>query len=157
MSTRWRWRHENLLSESFAQQKALAEQLNESNIHYSILKREVETNKQLYDSLLQRMKEAGVAAGLKSSNIRIVDPARVPATPINNDLKMNLDLALALGLAAGFSIALFVNYLDNNIKTPEDVEEKVGLPALGLIPNLQSASSQRYGYYRRHSRRRFSH
>jgi capsular exopolysaccharide synthesis family protein len=136
---------EKLLSEAFEKQKALTDQLNESNIHYSILKREVETNKQLYDGLLQRMKEAGVAAGLKSSNIRVVDQAEAPTSPASNDLKMNLGLALALGLTAGFSLAFFLNYLDNNIKTPEDVEERTGLPSLGLIPSLQSASG-RYGY-----------
>jgi capsular exopolysaccharide synthesis family protein len=136
---------EKLLSEAFEKQKALADRLNESNIHYNILKREVETNKQLYDGLLQRMKEAGVAAGLKSSNIRVVDQAEVPTSQTNNELTTNLCIALGLGLTVGFSIALFLNYLDNNIKTPEDVEEKTGLPALGLIPSLQSASG-RYGY-----------
>ncbi len=82
---------EKLLAEAFEKQKVLADQLNESNIHYNILKREVETNKQLYDGLLQSMKEAGVAAGLKSSNIRVVDQAEIPASPASTNLKMNLD------------------------------------------------------------------
>lgn len=146
---------ENLLADAYEAQKHLADHLNESNIHYNILKREVDTNKQLYDGLLQRMKEAGVAAGLKSSNIRVVDPAEVPTSPINNDLKGNLYLALASGLTVGFSLAFFLNYLDNNLKTPEDVEEKTGLPSLGLIPSLQSSSGHRaFYYYHRNSKKK---
>ena len=74
---------EKLLRASLEEQKRQANKLNESAIQYSILKREVETNRQLYESLLERLKEAGVAAGLKSSNTRIVDPARVPLGPVS--------------------------------------------------------------------------
>lgn len=139
---------EKLLSEAFEKQKILANNLNESSIHYNILRREVETNKQLYDGLLQRMKEAGVAAGLKSSNVRVVDKARVPEEPSIPKPKLNLALALMLGMISGVGLAFSLNYLDNTIKTPEDVEEKVGLPSLGLIPSLQSARG-RYGYLHR--------
>ncbi len=145
---------ENLLFDAYNAQKRQADQLNEYNIHYSILKREVETNKQLYDGLLQRMKEAGVATGLKSSNIRIVDQAETPTAPISNDLKMNLYMAFVIGLFAGLGMAFLLNYMDNNVKTPEDVEEQIGLPALGLVPSLQS-SVGRYGYYyHRNSRKK---
>ncbi len=136
---------EKLLAQAFDKQKGLANQLNESNIHYNILKREVETNKQLYDGLLQRMKEAGVAAGLKSSNIRIVDKAEVPGAPYSPDLRKNLAMGLLIGLMGGLGLAFFLNYLDNTVKTPEDVEEMIGLPSLGLIPSLQS-SHGKYGY-----------
>jgi succinoglycan biosynthesis transport protein ExoP len=135
---------EKLLSEAFENQKILANNLNESSIHYNILRREVETNKQLYDGLLQRMKEAGVAAGLKSSNVRVVDDARVPDKPSSPKPKLNLALALMLGMMSGVGLAFSLNYLDNTVKTPEDVEEMIGLPSLGLIPSLQSARG-RYG------------
>ncbi len=136
---------EKLLAEAFDKQKVLANNLNESSINYNILQREVETTKQLYDGLLQRMKEAGVAAGLRSSNIRVVDEAKMPAAPFNPDVRKNLAIALMFGLMGGLGLAFFLNYLDNTVKTPEDVEEMIGLPSLGLIPSLQSARS-RYGY-----------
>ena len=136
---------ERLLSEAVNEQKTQVNQLNEASIHYNILKREVETNKQLYDGLLQRMKEAGVAAGLKSSNIQVVDAAMVPAIPFSPNLRKNLTLALILSLMAGLGLAFLLSYLDNTIKTPEDVEELVGLPSLGLIPSLDSGRRSRYG------------
>ncbi len=136
---------ERLLSEAVDNQKTQVNQLNEASIHYNILKREVETNKQLYDGLLQRMKEAGVAAGLKSSNIQVVDAAMVPAFPFSPSLRKNLTLALMLSLMAGLGLAFLLSYLDNTIKTPEDVEELVGLPSLGFIPSLDSGQRGRYG------------
>ena len=111
---------EKLLSDAFDRQKVLANQLSESSIHYNILRREVDTSKQLYDGLLQRMKEAGVAAGLKSSNIRVVDQAQVPDAPVSPNPARNLALATMMGMMAGFGLALFLNYLDNTVKTPED-------------------------------------
>src|SRR6202007_2963441 len=72
---------EKLLREAFESQKQEANQLNESAIQYNLLKRDFESNKQLYDGLLQRLKEAGVSAGLRSSNIRVVDPALAPTAP----------------------------------------------------------------------------
>ena len=73
---------ENLLTTAFERQKQEANQLNESAIEYSVLKRDAESNRQLYQDLLQRLKEAGVSAGLRSSNIRVVDVARTPTPPI---------------------------------------------------------------------------
>jgi len=132
---------EQLLMEAFEKQKEQTNNLNESSIQYNILRRDVETSKQLYDGLLQRMKEAGVAAGLESSNIRFVDKARVPKIPSSPKPKRNLAMSLVLGLMGGVGLAFLMNYMDNTIKTPEDIEEKVGLPSLGLIPSLQSARS----------------
>jgi polysaccharide biosynthesis transport protein len=136
---------EKLLAAAFETQKTQANQLNEASIQYNIIKREAETNKQLYDGLLQRMKEAGVAAGLKSSNIRVVDQAEVPVAPASPSLKKNLTMALMLGLLGGLGLVFFLNYMDNTVKTPDDVEDILGLPSLGLIPSLQS-SRGRYGY-----------
>lgn len=138
---------EKLLTRDFDRQKKLADELGEASIHYNILKREVETNKELYDGLLQRMKEAGVAAGLKSSNIRIVDPAEIPDRPHSPNVPRTLLLGLLLGCMGGVGLAFFLDYLDNTIKTPEDIEERVGLPALGLVPSLESARGG--GGYRR--------
>ena len=142
---------ENRLARAFDGQKKLADQMSEAGIHYNILKREAETNKELYDGLLQRMKEAGVAAGLKSSNIRIVDRAETPKLPHAPNIPRTLALALLLGGMGGVGLAFFLDYLDNSLKTPEEIEERVGLPSLGLIPSLQSA---RGGYGRLRKGRR---
>jgi capsular exopolysaccharide synthesis family protein len=143
---------EKLLSAAFDKQKLLANELNESSIQYNIIKREVETNKQLYDGLLQRMKEAGVAAGLKSSNIRVVDQAEIPVVPASPSMPKNLAIALMLGAMGGLGLAFFLNYLDNTVKTPEDVEDMTGLPSMGIIPSLASAKG-RYGYLSSHSKK----
>jgi polysaccharide biosynthesis transport protein len=144
---------EKLLAAAFDKQKVQANELSESSIQYNIIKREVETNKQLYDGLLQRMKEAGVAAGLKSSNIRVVDQAEIPISPSSPNMPKNLAMSLMLGLMGGFGLAFFLNYLDNTVKTPEDVEDLIGLPSLGLIPSLASTHSG-YGYLPAARRRR---
>ena len=88
---------ENLLASAFNQQKQEANHLNESAIEYSVLKRDAETNRQLYQDLLQKLKEAGVSAGLRSSNIRVVDIARTPTYPITPNVQRNLVLGLSAG------------------------------------------------------------
>src|SRR5215472_2982177 len=83
---------ENLLESALNQQKQEANKLNESAIEYTVLKRDAETNRQLYQDLLQRLKEAGVSAGLRSSNIRVVDIARIPTQPISPNVHRTLVL-----------------------------------------------------------------
>src|SRR5579872_300548 len=89
---------EKMLREAFEAQKQEANQLNESGIQYSLLKRDADSNRQLYEGLLQKLKEASISAGLNSSNIRVVDPARVPNGPSKPDIPRNLRLAFLLGL-----------------------------------------------------------
>jgi capsular exopolysaccharide synthesis family protein len=137
--------HEELLRKDVQQQNKVANELKQSSIQYDSLRRDLEAGKTILESVQQRVKEAGVAAGLRSTNVQIVDKAEVPKYPYSPDLRRNLVLALMLGLAGGLGFAMFLNYLDNNVKTPEDVEEMLGLPALGLIPSLKSARG-RYGY-----------
>src|ERR1022692_3584841 len=131
---------ENLLTTAFEQQTQQANQLNESAIEYSVLKRDAEANRQLYQDLLQRLKEAGVSAGLRSSNIRVVDVARTPTSPIKPNVPRNLELGLLLGLACGIGLAFVLESLDTSIRTMEEVNSISTLPALGTIP-LQFASS----------------
>src|SRR5579872_1807038 len=92
---------ENMLHEALEKQKQEANKLNESAIEYTLLKRDVDTNRQLYEGLLQKLKEAGVSAGLKSNNFRIIDAARTPAAPIEPNVPRNLLFAGVLGLASG--------------------------------------------------------
>jgi succinoglycan biosynthesis transport protein ExoP len=125
---------ETLLTTAFEQQKREANQLNESAIEYSVLKRDAESNRQLYQDLLQRLKEAGVSAGLRSSNIRVVDVARTPTYPIKPDVRKNILLGFLFGLVCGLGLAFVLESLDTSIRNMEEVSAISTLPALGTIP-----------------------
>jgi len=127
---------ENLLRAAFEKQKAKAMEMKQKAIQYNILKREADTNKELYRGLLQRRKEAGVSAGITASNIQIVDYAEPPTKPFKPNKELNLLLACLVGLFIGVGLAFFCEYLDNTVKTPEDVQDLVHLPSFGLIPEI---------------------
>ncbi len=140
---------EKLLSTALDVQKQEANHLNESAIEYNILKRDAESNRQLYEGLLQRLKEASVSAGLRSSNISIVDPARVPTRPSAPNVPRNILLGLALGLFAGVGLAFVLESLDNTVRTPEEAEIISALPSLGFIPlNTQLVANRKNGHPR---------
>jgi len=111
--------------------------LSEKMGEYNVLKREVESNKELYESLLKRAKETSVSEELQTSNIRIVDSAEVPKAPIRPKKAQNIILACFLGVLTGFGIAFLLEYLDSTIKTAEDIELYVKLPFLGYVPSLK--------------------
>ncbi len=125
---------EKMLRDALDKQKMEANKLNESAIQYSLLKRDVETNRQLYEGLLEKLKEAGVSAGLKSNNFRIVDSARPPNSPIEPNIPRNLGAAFVLGLASGVGLAYLLEGLDNTIRTTEQAQMISGLAPLGMIP-----------------------
>ena len=125
---------ENMLHDALEKQKQEANKLNESAIQYSILKRDLESYRTLYEGLLEKMKEAGVSAGLKSNNFRIVDVARVPTSPIEPNVPRNLAFALMLGLTSGVGLAFLLEGLDNTVRTTEQAQLISGLPPLGMIP-----------------------
>jgi capsular exopolysaccharide synthesis family protein len=128
--------NERYLARALEQQKKEVNGIAEKSITYNILKREVDTNKQLYEGLLQRLKEAQVSAGLKASNVRIVDAAEVPERPVKPRVVLNLLLGLILGAGLGIGLALFQDYLDNTLKTPDEVESLLRLPSLGVVPSF---------------------
>ena len=139
---------EAMLGRALEQQKLEANQLNEKAIEYSILKRDLDANRTLYEGLLQKLKEAGVAAGLRSTNIRIVDNARVPTFPVVPNTTRNLRISLLGGLLAGIILALLLEAVDTTVRTPGDAQSLTGLPSLGFIPHSNllgglSRSSQR--------------
>lgn len=109
--------------------------LNEKMIQYNVLKREVESNRQLYESLLKRAKETAVSEELQTSRIRIVDPAEVPKAPVRPKKRQNFILSCILGIMLGTGIAFFLEYLDSTVKTAEDIELYVKLPFLGYVPS----------------------
>src|SRR5256886_1502044 len=125
---------ETMLRAAMDKQKQEANKLNESAIEYSLLKRDVETNRTLYEGLLEKLKEAGVTAGLRSNNIRPVDEARVPMYPAEPNVPRNLSFALALGLTTSIGLAFLLEGIDNTVRTPEQAQALSGLPSLGLIP-----------------------
>ncbi|MGD0470751.1 MAG: polysaccharide biosynthesis tyrosine autokinase [Terriglobales bacterium] len=133
---------ENMLRDSFEKQKQEANKLNESAIEYSILKRDLDSNRTLYEGLLEKLKEAGVTAGLRSNNFRIIDAARVPTSPSEPNIPRNLTFALVLGVISGVGLAFLLENMDNTIRTPEQAQVISGLPSLGMIP-LGSKSANR--------------
>ena len=108
----------------------------EKTIQYNILKREADSNHELYDGLLQRNKEANISAGLNASNIRVVDPAESPGAQVKPRVLLNLGVGLVLGLGLGVGLAFFQEYLDKTLKTPDDVERLLRLPSLGVLPRF---------------------
>ena len=125
---------ESMLREALDKQKQEANKLNESAIEYTLLKRDVDTNRQLYEGLLQKLKEAGVSAGLKSNNFRIVDGARPPTGPIEPNIPRNLLFAAVLGLVSGVGLAFLLEGLDNTVRTTEQAQMISGVASLGMIP-----------------------
>lgn len=105
-------------------------------IEYRILQREVETIRAQYEALLQRSKEVSIASGVGSSNIAMVDAALVPGRPFQPNLPRALLQALVLSLALGVGLAFALNFIDDTIKSPEDLRNKLGLPPIGIIPKL---------------------
>jgi capsular exopolysaccharide synthesis family protein len=128
---------ERMLASQLSGMKGEVLDLQGRSIQYNIFKREVDTNRQLYDALLQRYKEIGVAGGVSTNNISIVDRAE-PGYKFKPSLRMNLLLAALAGLVLGVLLALAFEYLDDTIKNPEDVEKLIGVPLLGAIPFLKA-------------------
>ena len=110
-------------------------------VELGVLKREVEAQKQLVDSLMGRAKETGLETELKSTNVRIMERAEVPSGPFLPKRNRNLQLAFVIGLALGVGLTLLFEQLDNTIKTPDDVKEHLGLPFLGMVPDVNVKTS----------------
>ncbi|MDG4555016.1 MAG: polysaccharide biosynthesis tyrosine autokinase [Candidatus Competibacter sp.] len=128
---------ETLLHAKLDQFKQEVLALQDRSIQFNILRREVDTNRQLYDGLLQRFKEVGVAAGVGTNNISIVDEAKAPSFPYKPNLRLNALLALVLGLLGGIGLAFLFEHLDDTFRKPEDLEKLLGLPVLGMIPTTK--------------------
>jgi capsular exopolysaccharide synthesis family protein len=111
--------------------------LRRRSIQYNIFQQEVDTNRALYDGLLQRFKEIGVAGGVGVNNITIVDPADVPQKPSSPRLFLNLALALLTGLVIGGGLAFALEQMDEEIADPVEVERRLGLPLLGSVPKTE--------------------
>ena len=144
-------RREKLLAASYSSQARLVSEQADKVTHYNILKREVDTNRQLYDSMLQRVKEAGIASALRASNVRVVDPAQPPKGPYKPDLTMNTALGLLTGLFLGVVFVIARERIDRSIQAPGDSPLYLNLPELGIIPSGHLGSRRRLYYRKRHA------
>jgi polysaccharide biosynthesis transport protein len=127
---------ENSLIGALNQQKVEAQAMNRKSIDYSVLERDVQSSKQIYESLLQRAKETGISSELKTTNIRVVDQAEQPRHPVTPRKMLNLVVAVLGGLIVGLCLAFFFEYVDSSIKSPDEIRTYLGLTTLGMVPAL---------------------
>jgi polysaccharide biosynthesis transport protein len=125
---------EELLTQQLEAAKAIMVEQRNRSIQYNILQREVDTNRTLYDGLLQRYKEIGIAGNVGANNVSVVDRASLPVRPSSPRLTFNIALALLLGLGSGILAAFGLDYLDDSFKVPEDIERETGLSVIGVVP-----------------------
>ena len=137
-------KQEAALNKALEEEKKKALALSEKEIQYNVLKREVEINRTLYESLLKRAKETNITEDLPVSNVSIVDPARIPDVPFKPKKRLNILLAMVVGLTMGIGLAFFLEYLDDTIKTPEEVERYLKIPFLGYIGKVIIAKDNPY-------------
>jgi uncharacterized protein involved in exopolysaccharide biosynthesis len=126
-------REETLLN-NVNQLRREGQDLNEKEIQASTLQREAESNQQLYEAVLKRFKETGVAGGLETNNVRVVEDASAPMVPVRPRKAWSLFLSVVAGLGLGLVVALVIDYFDTSVKTPGDVERFLGLPVIGVVP-----------------------
>jgi uncharacterized protein involved in exopolysaccharide biosynthesis/Mrp family chromosome partitioning ATPase len=125
---------ENAIKLSLEEHKQLAMAHNEKTIDYSVLQREAESNQNIYDILLEQVREVGVISNTGRNNMRMVSEAKVPQLPLSSKKKLKVLLSMVLGLCCGTALAFFFEYMDNSVRTPEDVRKHLGMPVLGIMP-----------------------
>jgi capsular exopolysaccharide synthesis family protein len=136
-------RRERLLAAAYAAQAKLVSAQAAKAIHYNILKREVDTTRQLHEAMLQKVKEAGIASAMRASNIRVVDAATVPTRPFKPNLLLNSALGLFSGVFLGVVLVLARERTDLTLRAPGDTLSCLPLPELGVIPAASADGSQR--------------
>jgi hypothetical protein len=136
-------RTEKLLMDSFSEQKGRMAKLQDFLSDFQILKRDAQTNDQFYQALLTRVKEANISGTMVTTNMAVIDPARIPDKPSKPKPLRDLGLGAALGLILGVSLALLVEYLDDTIQSIDDLERACRIPSLGVIPLLLGSSGRK--------------
>ena len=135
--------HEEMLRKAFTEQERQANDIAGKSVQYNILKREADTNKQLYVGLLSKLKETGVSSSLKATNIRVVDPAYPPRKFARPRIMLDLSITLILGVCLGIAAAFLQEHLDNTLKNSEDIERFLQIPALGSVPAVALSGNAR--------------
>jgi succinoglycan biosynthesis transport protein ExoP len=146
-------RTEVLLSEAFKEQKDRMANLQKDLVEFQILKRDAQTTEQLYQALLARMKETTVASTMVASNVAVIDPADLPAEPYFPQKGLFLGLSGIIGLCLGLGAAFLAEYLDDSLKTTEEVERVCRLPSLGPVPLLSEETGAKNGRSHLHAHR----
>jgi capsular exopolysaccharide synthesis family protein len=141
-------RRENLLARNYATQAQLVTEQAAEVAHYNILKSDVDTNRQLYDSMLSSVQEAGMTSALRASNIRVVDSALPPTRPYKPKLVLNSGLGLLAGVFFGFVFVVVRERADRSIQAPGEAGFSLGVPELGVIPAAGAERSRYFAYYR---------
>jgi succinoglycan biosynthesis transport protein ExoP len=126
-----------LLKDSVAREKTAVGDLDQLMIQYDLLKHDFDTNQQLYDNLLTKVKDAAVSAGLRANNVHLVDRALAPSVPVRPKKSRNVAIGLMVGLIVGITLAFVQDVMDTSIKAPEDVERSIAEPVLGVIPAVR--------------------
>lgn len=127
----------NLAAQSLGEQKALVNNFHDASVKYNILKRDVDTNRNLYEGLLERLRQTGLLAGFQFGNIRLVEPGRANPVVDSPDVLMNMGIALVLGLSLGILVILLLDTWDTSITTLEEAEHLSSLPILGGVPLMR--------------------
>lgn len=131
---------ETSLQAALNQQKSEALSMNRKAIDYGVLERDVDSSRQIYQSLMQRAKETGVAGELRNSVIRVVDPAERPRGPISPRVRSTLWLGFFGGILFACALVFFFEYVDARIKTPDHIQAHLGLPNLAMLPLVSQSS-----------------
>ena len=131
---------ERSLQTALYQQKGEALSLNRKGIEFGVLQREAESNRQIYESLLQRTKETDISSDRRSTNIRVVDEAEVPRSPISPNIRRDVMVSLGSAIFFAFGLAFLFEYLDNRIKSPQELKAQIGVPFLGMVPVIKGHS-----------------
>ncbi len=131
---------ENAMLQAVNQYRDEAQSLGKKEIQLGILKREADSNQQLYDVLLKRLKETSLSQGLDSSNVRIIESAVTPTTPVKPRKMLNMAIGAVIGVMLGCALAFFAEYMDDTVRSPEQVEQVLGVPVFALIPASSSRS-----------------
>jgi succinoglycan biosynthesis transport protein ExoP len=137
---------EDEIRRRFVQQQEEASKLNEKTVEYAVLSQEAFSRKKLYEDLYTKLQEANVSAGIKATNITVVDPARTPAYPISPNRNFNLELGLMGGIFVGLAMAFTVDSVDATVVNPLELEEITGMSVIGIIPTFGESGSN-YGSY----------
>lgn len=131
-------RQEGLLRERVSMARKQVQTSQDHNMDLSLLRREVDTNRQLYDNLLQRLKELGISGSIVANNVSVVDSAESPLFPHKPNLLINLLIGAVVGVLLGAALVVALEVMDDSIKYPDEVERVLGLPLMGIIPKLKN-------------------